>query len=389
MTYFSCTCANDALATRLTVARDAQRIHRRHVRVHSPLSLRIILLVISCTCVINAQDAKQRANDARALLARTPSPPMHIVLGDPLIVDVRLHTDVVAPHALAKRWQFVVAGPVVGDGQRIISVSLVPNGKRSADLSAWKRPLLIAEVATNQAQPTRMSATWQAQIELRSRTLVDGPSDNPVAVLPMAQRSAALADTPMIDWTSEAFQKGLDTADLRPHEGEHAIAFAQRVLRHVRSLSYRYTAEMNRCASHVLSSGTSDCGGLGGLAVATLRAAGIPARLLVGRWAKTAKPTDQLEGLPYGQWHVKLEFYVDGVGWIPADAAIEMNDPTAWFGKQNADFITLHVDPGVRVKTLFGERELLLAQGMAFWIRGDGTLDDKTVEETWTVTPVR
>lgn len=389
MTYFSCTCANDALATRLTVARDAQRIHRRHVRVHSPLSLRIILLVISCTCVINAQDAKQRANDARALLARTPSPPMHIVLGDPLIVDVRLHTDVVAPHALAKRWQFVVAGPVVGDGQRIISVSLVPNGKRSADLSAWKRPLLIAEVATNQAQPTRMSATWQAQVELRSRTLVDGPSDNPVAVLPMAQRSAALADTPMIDWTSEAFQNGLDTADLRPHEGEHTIAFAQRVLRHVRSLSYRYTAEMNRCASHVLSSGTSDCGGLGGLAVATLRAAGIPARLLVGRWAKTAKPTDQLEGLPYGQWHVKLEFYVDGVGWIPTDAAIEMNDPTAWFGKQNADFITLHVDPGVRVKTLFGERELLLAQGMAFWIRGDGTLDDKTVEETWTVTPVR
>ena len=66
-----------------------------------------------------------------------------------------------------------------------------------------------------------------------------------------------------------------------------------------------------------------------------------------------------------------------------------MNDPTAWFGKHNADFITLHVDPGVRVKTLFGERELLLAQGMAFWIRGDGTLDDKTVEETWTVTPVR
>jgi hypothetical protein len=120
-----------------------------------------------------------------------------------------------------------------------------------------------------------------------------------------------------------------------------------------------------------------------------LRAAGIPARLLVGRWAKTAKPTDQLEGLPYGQWHVKLEFYVDGVGWIPADAAIEMHDPTAWFGKQSADFITLHVDPGVRVKTLFGERELLFAQGMAFWIRGDGTLDDKTVEETWTVTPVR
>ena len=364
-------------------------MHRRVMRILSVVVLRIILLVISCACVINAQDAKQRANDARALLARAPSPPMHIVLGDPLIVDVRLHTDVVAPQALAKRWQFVVAGPVVGDEQRVISVSLVPNGKRSADLSAWKRPLLIAEVATNQAQPMRMSATWQAQIELRSRTLIDGPSANPVAALPMAQRTAALADTPIIDWTSEAFQNGLDTADLRPHEGEHAITFAQRVLHHVRSLDYSYTAEMDRCASHVLSSGTSDCGGLGGLTVATLRAAGIPARLLVGRWAKSAKPTDQLAGLPYGQWHVKFEFYVDDIGWIPADAAIEMHDPTAWFGRQNADFITLHVDPGVRVKTLFGERELLWAQGIACWIRGDGSLDNKTVDETWTVTPVR
>ena len=364
-------------------------MHRRVMRIRSDFVLRIILFMICCVGAINAQDAKQRANDAQALLARTPLPPMHVVLGHPLIVDVRLHADVVAPQALAKRWQFVVAGPAVGDGQRTLSVSLLPAGKVSADLSVWKRPLLIAEVATNKAQPTRMSATWQAQIELRSRTLVDGPSENPVAALPMAQRTAALADTPMIDWTSEAFQKGLDRADLRPHEGEHAIVFTQRVLRHVRSLNYSYTAEMDRCASHVLTMGTSDCGGLGALTVATLRAAGVPARLLVGRWAKSAKPTDQLEGLPYGQWHVKLEFYVDGIGWIPADAATGMQDPTAWFGRQNADFITLHVDPGVRVKTIFGERELLWAQGVCFWIRGDGTLDNKTVDETWTVTPVR
>jgi hypothetical protein len=359
------------------------------MHVRSIFAHRIMVLIISCVSVINAQDAQQRANDARALLARTPSPPMHVVLGDPLIVDVRLHTDVVAPHALAKRWQFVVAGPAVCDGQRTISVSLVPEGIGTIDLSLWKRPLLIAEVATNKRQPNRMTATWQAQIELRSRTLVDGPSENPVAVLPMVQRTAALAVTSLIDWTNEDLQKGLDTADLRPHDGEHAIAFTQRVLHHVRSLRYVYTADMDRCASRVLTTGESDCGGLGVLTVATLRAAGIPARLLVGRWAKSAKPTDQLEGLPYGQWHVKLEFYIDDIGWIPADATMEMHNPAAWFGRQNADFITLHIDPGVRVKTLFGERELFWAQGIAFWIRGDGTLDNKTVDETWTVTPGR
>jgi len=167
---------------------------------------------------------------------------------------------------------------------------------------------------------------------------------------------------------------------------EHALDFARRVVLNVRQLRYSYHNDMNRCASAVFTTGTSDCGGLGAAVVATLRAAGIPARLLVGRWAKSAKPTDQLAGLPYGQWHVKLELFIPSIGWIPADAANEMQHPTKWFGEQAADFITMHYDSDITVTTLFGERTVPWMQGIVFWLRGDGNLDGLTLNEQWMVT---
>ncbi|HEX3135135.1 MAG TPA: transglutaminase-like domain-containing protein, partial [Planctomycetota bacterium] len=317
-------------------------------------ALLCVLSIVLCPAV----DAQQRALDAAQVLARTPLPAMHMALGAPVLVDVRLQADIDAPKLEAKRWQFVVAGPATVSGQRVVSVDLVPAGKQVQDRSVWLRPLLIGELDAGKRQRQRATSIWSMRVELRSRRLTEGADSDPVAALPVAERAAALAVNTISDWTSDAFQSGLDTAGLRPHAGEHALAFARRVLRHVRSLHYAYTNDLDRCASAVLATGASDCGGLGGLTVATLRAAGIPARLLVGRWAKSADPAEKLEGLSYRQWHVKLEFHLDGLGWIPADAAVGMNDPGAWFGLQNADFVVMHVDPVVKIDTFFGVREL-------------------------------
>lgn len=352
--------------------------------------VRVIILfavLVSAVLPLVAADAQQRALDAVTLLARTPTPAMHVALGDPVVVDVRLQVDINAPRLEAKRWQFVVAGPATVPGQRVLANELVPAGKKNQDRSAWRRPLLIGELAAGKQQQ-KATSIWTMRLELRSRTLKDGAGAEVVPALPVAERAAALASNAISDWTSEAFQSGLDGADLRPHAGEHSIAFARRVLRQVRSLRYAYTNDMQRSAAAVLAAGASDCGGLGGLTIATLRAAGIPARLLVGRWAKSADPAEQLEGLPYRQWHVKLEFHLDDIGWIPCDASVGMRDPAAWFGVQHADFVVLHVDPVVKVDTLFGERELTWAQGVAFWVKGDGDFEQMVVDEQWTVTPV-
>ncbi len=314
---------------------------------------------------------------------------MHIALGDARNFDVRLQADIDAPRLEAKRWQFIVAGPVTVPGQMVTSYELVPKGRTAQDRSPWKRPLLIGELDAGKRQQQKATGTWTMRVALRSRTLGEGVGTDPVAPLPAGDRAAALGATSIIDWSGEKFQRALDDHGLRPRDGEHVLAFARRVLHAVRSLKYGYSAELDRCASGVLTTGVSDCGGLGAAVVATLRAAGIPARLLVGRWAKSADPNEKLEGLPYRQWHVKLEFHLDGIGWIPCDAAVGMRDPSAWFGVQNADFITMHIDPVVKIDTLFGERELTWAQGIAFWVKGGGDFEQMVVDEQWLVTPVQ
>jgi hypothetical protein len=354
---------------------------------HHGLVITWLSLLTMVTAV--AADAQQRAVEAAQILTRTPTPAMHLVLGDPQTFDVRLQVDIDAPRLEAKRWQFIVAGPATVPGQRVLANGLTPTAKTTQDHSAWKRPLLIGELDAGKRQQQKATSIWAMRVALQSRTLREGAGGEPVPPLTATERSAALGANSISDWTSEKFQQALDRHDLRPHEGENPLTFARRVLREIRSLKYGYAPDLDRCASAVLATGVSDCGGLGGTVVATLRAAGIPARLLVGRWAKSADPAERLEGQPYRQWHVKLEFHLDGIGWIPCDAAVGMNDPAAWFGVQDADFITLHVDPVVKPDTLFGERELTWAQGIAFWVTGGGGFEQMVVDEQWIVTPVK
>ncbi len=349
---------------------------------------RWLALLICWSSLTMAGEALQRAVEAARLLARTPAPAMHLDLGEPELVDVKLHLDVVAPKVQAQRWQFVVAGPAPCDGQRVLSAALSLNGKRGEDRSPWHRPLLLAEIDGAGGHETTADATYTTRLELRRRVLSDGAPSRPAEPLNAGLRTTALAATPLIDWDREAFQQRLDADGLRPKAGEHTVAFTRRVLRHVRGLRYAYDSTMDRHASHIIAEGAGDCGGLCVLTVATLRAAGIPARILAGRWAKSAKPDERLEGVLYRQWHVKMEFHLDGIGWVPADASIELERPDDWFGRQEADSIAFHIDPEVRPLTIFGERELTWAQNIAFWVRGEA-LDGMTTAETWTVTPVK
>nr|MBA3684840.1 transglutaminase family protein [Planctomycetota bacterium] len=66
---------------------------------------------------------------------------------------------------------------------------------------------------------------------------------------------------------------------------------------------------------------SGDCGGLCIALAAALRANGVPARLLAGRWATSALPEHRVDDVPYLQQHVKLEFHCQGIGWVPCDPA--------------------------------------------------------------------
>jgi transglutaminase-like putative cysteine protease len=76
------------------------------------------------------------------------------------------------------------------------------------------------------------------------------------------------------------------------------------------SLDYHYPpGERGACAT--LERGSGDCGEYSFLFIALCRASGIPARLVAG-----------FKGLENTGHHAWAEFYLPGVGWVPADASM-------------------------------------------------------------------
>jgi hypothetical protein len=117
----------------------------------------------------------------------------------------------------------------------------------------------------------------------------------------------------------------------------------------------------------------------------------VPARVLAGRWAKSAKPGDRVGQMKYYQEHVKAEFYADEVGWIPVDCASAVMYDTSpqelrCFGHDAGDFLVMHLDPEIEVDTLhFGKQKIAWLQGLSYWVIGTGTLDQTADTSSWVV----
>jgi len=60
-----------------------------------------------------------------------------------------------------------------------------------------------------------------------------------------------------------------------------------------------------------------ECGDYSAIFVALCRASGIPARLVVGRWATSTKGDWTSD-----DWHVWAEFYIQDHGWVPTDPSL-------------------------------------------------------------------
>ena len=140
----------------------------------------------------------------------------------------------------------------------------------------------------------------------------------------------------------------------------------------------------------------SDCGGLTALFVAAMRASGVPARQLVGRWAETAEAGEKLDGKEWQKEHVKAEFYAAGVGWVPVDMSVAVDldrrpGSVRHFGRDNADFVCLHVDPDVRPPgdpDCPAPRVYTFLQEPVFSVVGQGTTDRSQAKSDWHMAPV-
>ena len=307
--------------------------------------------------------------------------------------------DVRTPKLAAKEWIVFAAQVPELPGQTNVRSTLLPGGVPYRELSDRSRDLLRARIpATAEARKHHLSGSveWRATLYARHvERRTPGRTYGAPSVAPQRELQRATAETKLLDFSQDAFQAWLDEHRLRIRKREDALDFGRRAyLAITRSKSYDYAQEMNRQASHVCDVEATDCGGMCVLFAAAMRANDVPARILFGRWARSAVPNDTLREVPYLQQHVKAEFYVDGLGWIPVDLSSGvLHDKSAeglrYFARDPGDFLTVHVDPDLTIDTIhFGKKDVPFLQSFHYYVTGTGKFEDVTVTTDWKVEKV-
>jgi len=310
-----------------------------------------------------------------------------------VILQARYTVAVDAPRLKAREWTLFVPRPPDLPSQRILESDTVPRGELLMDRSPLRRPVhrtTIPVTRPGQESSIRLAADTRAR--LFSRKLVRRKGSPAVVDLAEAGRRAFLAETDHFQHGSVTVRRWMDDAGLHRRGPEGEVDFARRVFQHLTTrFRYEYVGEQDRRASAVCRAGKSDCGGLAVLFATVLRAEGIPARTLAGRWAKSADPAEKLGAVDYRQEHILAEFFAQGVGWVPVDLSSAIlhdrsPDKLAHFRNDPGLFLTLHVDTDLMVETpRFGVRRMPLLQRASYWAWGSGSVDGAVVRETWNV----
>jgi hypothetical protein len=333
---------------------------------------------------------------ASGALAQAPKAAYVVEYREKPSIQAVLEYRVTCPNATATEW--VVAVPVAPElpAQKRVKTGFNLSDKVVNEKSDAARSVIVAQVPVKTAAgktSVAIEVTYEATLYGRElRPLKPGETRPKVPPLADAERKLSLAATTDLDFNSAKFRKWLASASLQREDKENEVEFARRAFESIRSQGkYEYLGAMDRKASSVCETLKTDCGGFAQLFAASLRANGIPARCLFGRWAESAKPDAKLGKIAYFQWHVIAEFHADGVGWIPADVSSAIvherpGTPSRHFGNQPGTFLTQHIDANLRIDSIhFGIAELQNLQQPSWWVRGTGKVDGATQAEGWKV----
>jgi hypothetical protein len=330
------------------------------------------------------------------LPAAPPAPAYVLETADARRVEATLTYSVRGDNLKVKEWVVFAAQAPELPGQTKMETLLEPAGTSTKDLSPLGRAVLIARVtAKSKELMTSLPIRVTYRATLRSRQLQPLPAGKAapkVEPLSDKEREKALAARGDIDYKADAVRSWMKDRKLRRDDGETDLDFARRTFLALRDgFRYEYRGNQDRRASAVCRDGRSDCGGLSALFVAVVRANGVPARTLHGRWATSAEEGQKAGGLPYYQTHVKAEFFAEGIGWVPVDVASgilhdKSKEGLAFFGHDRGDFLTFHVDPDLELDTrLFGRKKVENLQNPAYWVSGAASSEPPPVTEGWEV----
>lgn len=307
-----------------------------------------------------------------------------------------LNLKINCPNVKAKEWALYVAEAPEFSAQRQVKTTVTPKGKERLDLSPLGRPLvelIFTEDRGKHAQNVNVQVAYDATLFERKLQLLKAGQQLPVvADLTIKERQQGLMYFGDFDYHKAVFQFWVKKNELIRQPQENPVDFARRVFLKIRSqYKYDYKTDMDRQASSVCQNNKADCGGLSILFATVLRANGIPARTLYGRWAKSSEPEAQVKGVAYHQGHVLAEFFARGVGWVPVDLASSiLYDKSAQgldhFGSSPGNFFTFHIDPNMIIHSQrFGHKEVHGLQQPGYFIWGGGSLEPTQFTLNWQV----
>lgn len=236
-------------------------------------------------------------------------------------------------------------------GQGRVSTHLQVSGydkiisEKMAEYGICKRPMLKLQIDSNElSSKSGITLLLKYRGILYARTLRHGKSPKIVPELTDSEQHQYLMTSATMDYNDSQFLQWMNEQGLKCRENEGKMQFAHRVFMHfIKNGKYggNTSSYETRRPSQVCKSLNNDCGGLALLFVAVMRANGIPARTLFGRWA--IPQTDE-----YGQYHVMAEFFVEKSGWVPVDISGTIvhkpKDSNAFFGNTDGKFVAFHID---------------------------------------------
>jgi transglutaminase-like putative cysteine protease len=317
-------------------------------------------LMTALTVVLLAIGPAPAAEDSRHFEG-----PYHVSITPLKRVHATVSSTFRYPQLDVQEWWAAIARPPIFEGQpqarfqAHVAEAPLADADPFVDESALRQPLVALHWFSDGDAAHTLTTEAEYEVTITRRILEPGAASTPVHVLPQAVRSIFLAATAHFDFSGPKFQSWLRKEGLRREPGERDLDFAYRAMQAlVKTHTYRAELWSNRTASAVCAAGWADCGGLATIYVSIMRANGIPARCLSGRSVDPNTP------------HVKMEFYADGVGWVPADPAVAIGSHRAGagFGRDCFDMIITHFD----VIRINGKHQWM--QGTAI-VQAQGTSD--------------
>jgi transglutaminase-like putative cysteine protease len=325
--------------------------------------------------------------------AQPPAPTHKIVTTDRQTVSATITSEIQTTSYAVSRWLVFLPEPPELPSQTKVKVTASPAGKVVTEKSPLARKVRLIDIhVPKPVLGAKLELKMEVQAVLRERKLVPlGADETPpkVTALTSAERKYYTAPSDQIDFDAQPFKDWLDKKDLRLKKDERPLELAARILEVIRAdYDYRFDPKEDKKASAVCERTSGDCGGMTYLFVAVMRANKVPARALVGRFAKPRADGARPGEPGYDQPHVRAEVYLADVGWVPVDPSFangfKRKPVTAFIGEDTGDMLVLHVDVDLRLPYPDKERTAQAIQiAPHYWSFGKGTFDGTFGPSGW------